>query len=74
MRISSLEKNPAVSGKPARASDPTVNVQKVCGMNRRMPPIAEMLFEWTAWMSDPAPRNSSALKNPWVNRWKIDAV
>ena len=29
-----------------------------------------MLFEWTAWITEPAPRKSSALKNAWVNRWK----
>jgi hypothetical protein len=74
MRISSFEKNPAVSGNPASASDPIVKVQNVQGMKRRSPPIAEMLFECTAWMSEPAPRNSSALKKPWVKRWKIDAV
>ena len=69
-----MEKNPAVSGKPASASDPMVNVQNVCGMKRRRPPMSEMLFEWTAWMSDPAPRNRRALKKPWVKRWKTEAV
>jgi hypothetical protein len=29
-----------------------------------------MLFECTAWISDPAARNSRPLKNAWVNRWK----
>ena len=29
-----------------------------------------MLLECTAWITEPAPRNSSALKNACVNRWK----
>ena len=33
-----------------------------------------MLLEWTAWITDPAPRNSNALKNACVNRWNIAAV
>ena len=33
-----------------------------------------MLFECTAWITEPAPRNSSALKNACVNRWKKPAV
>ena len=39
----------------------------------RRPPISLMLFEWAAWITEPAPRNSSALKNAWVNRWNIAA-
>ena len=27
----------------------------------------------SAWMTEPAPRNSSALKKAWVKRWKIAA-
>jgi len=26
------------------------------------------------WLAEPAPRNSSALKKAWVNRWKTAAV
>ena len=33
-----------------------------------------MLLECTAWITEPAPRKSSALKNAWVNRWKKPAV
>ena len=33
-----------------------------------------MLLEWTAWITDPAPRKSSALKNACVNRWKKAAL
>jgi hypothetical protein len=29
---------------------------------------------WTAWMTEPEPRNSRPLKKPWVIRWKIAAV
>ena len=32
-----------------------------------------MLLEWAAWITDPAPRNSNALKNACVNRWNIAA-
>jgi NADH-quinone oxidoreductase subunit L len=28
----------------------------------------------TAWITEPAPRNSSALKSPWVRRWKKPAA
>ena len=69
-----MEKNPAVSGNPASASEPMMNVQNVCGMGFRMPPMSDMLLLCTAWISDPEPRNSSALKKPWVNRWKMPAV
>ena len=33
-----------------------------------------MLLEWTAWITDPAPRKSNALKNAWVKRWKKAAL
>ena len=33
-----------------------------------------MLLEWTAWITDPAPRKRSALKKAWVKRWKSPAV
>ena len=50
------------------------NVQNVIGSFFRSPPISLMLFECTAWITDPAPRNSNALKKAWVNRWKNPAV
>jgi hypothetical protein len=33
-----------------------------------------MLFECTAWITAPEPRNSRALKNACVHRWKNPAV
>ena len=59
---------------PASASEPITNVQYVYGMYLRSPPMSDMLFECTAWITDPAPRNSSALKKAWVKRWKSPAV
>ena len=59
---------------PARASEPISIVQNVTGIDFRRPPMSLMLFECTAWITEPAPRNSSALKNAWVNRWKNPAV
>ena len=71
---SSFDQKPASGGTPARASDPIRNVQNVMGNLFRSPPISLMLFECTAWITAPDPRNSSALKNAWVNRWKNPAV
>ena len=71
--ISSFEKNPENGGTPASAAEPIRKVQKVTLMSFRSPPISLMLFECTAWITDPAPRNSNALKNAWVNRWNIAA-
>src|SRR5918996_4812749 len=72
--ISSFDQNPAKGGMPARAREPITNVQNVRGIGFLSPPISLMLFEWTAWITEPAPRNSSALKKAWVNRWNIAAV
>ncbi len=36
--------------------------------------MSDMLLEWTAWMTDPAPRNSNDLKNACVKRWNSPAV
>ncbi len=38
----------------------------VTGMYLRMPPIADISLECTAWMMQPAQRNSSALNMAWV--------
>ena len=61
---------------PASASDPIRNVQNVIGMYLRRPPISRMSNEWCVplWLTDPAPRNSSALKNACVKRWKTAAT
>ena len=41
---------------------------------RQMPPILRMsCSSLIAWITDPAQRNSSALKKAWVMRWNIDA-
>ena len=71
--ISSFEKNPDSPGTPPSAADPIRNVQNVTFMSFRSPPISLMSFECTAWITEPAPRNSSALKNACVNRWNIAA-
>ena len=72
--ISSFENKPAVSGKPASESAPIVKVMNVKGIARRKPPMRSM-----SWMpaiapiTEPAPMNSSALKNACVIRWKSPA-
>ena len=71
--ISSLEKNPANGGTPASASEPITKVAYVSFMCFRRPPMSLMLLEWAAWITEPAPRNSNALKNACVNRWNIAA-
>ena len=50
-----------------------MNVQNVIGMYLRRPPMSFFMSkEWCEpeWLTEPAPRNSSALKNAWVKRWK----
>ena len=71
--ISSFEKNPDSGGTPARASAPIMNVTYVTRMGLRRPPMSFMSFECTAWITEPAPRNSRALKNACVNRWNTAA-
>ena len=73
-RISSFDQNPAKGITPASDTDPITKVQKVTGILRRRPPMSLMLLEWTAWMTDPAPRNNRALKKAWVKRWNSPAV
>ena len=73
-RISSFEKKPDISGKPARAMAPTVKVTNVKGMALRKPPIRSS--DWMpliAPITEPAPMNSSALKKAWVMRWNSPA-
>ena len=53
-----------------------MKVQKVIGMYLRSPPMsAFMSNEWCVppWLTEPAPRNSSALKNACVKRWNTAA-
>ena len=48
--------------------------QKVIGMFFRRPPMWRMSCSpFSAWITLPAPRNSSALKNACVIRWKMPA-
>ena len=51
-----------------------MNVVNVVGMYFFRPPISLMLLLCTAWMTEPEPRNSSALKKAWVKRWNTPAV
>ncbi len=74
-RISSFDQKPASGKIPASAADPITKVQNVVGMRFRSPPISRMSKVCPApWLTDPAPRNSSALKKAWVKRWKTAAV
>ncbi len=50
------------------------NVPCVIGILRRSPPISRMSLVCTAWITLPAPRKSSALKQACVARWKSEAV
>ena len=70
--IASLEKKPANGGMPHSARLPISIVTQVIGMYLRSPPMRRMSCSWCmAMIAEPAPRNSSALKNACVIRWKI---
>ena len=72
-----MDQKPANGKMPASASVPIMNVQNVIGMYLRRPPMSFFMSkEWCAplWLTDPAPRNRSALKKAWVNRWNTAAV
>ncbi|CFO06836.1 Uncharacterised protein [Bordetella pertussis] len=57
---------------PTSASVPSRKVIQVMGMYLRRPPMLRMSWSWCMpMMTEPAPRNSSALKKAWVIRWKI---
>ena len=74
-RISSFDQKPANGGTPAIASQPTMNVAAVIGMNFRSRPIRRMsCSSCMPWITDPDPRNSSALKKACVTMWKIAAT
>ena len=71
----SLEKKPANPGVPIRARVPMSEVIQVIGMYLRKPPILRMSCSWCiAMITEPAARNSSALKKAWVPRWKMLAA
>jgi hypothetical protein len=55
---------------PINASEPSSEVIQVIGMYLRTPPIQRMSWLWCMPMiTEPAPRNSSALKKACVIRW-----
>ena len=59
---------------PISARVPITMVQKVTGMYLRRPPMRRMSCSWCmAMITEPAPRNSSALKKAWVIRWNTAA-
>ena len=54
---------------------PTAYTTNVRGIALRRPPILRMsCSSWQPWITDPAERNSSALKNAWAIRWNIAAA
>ena len=60
---------------PASASVPIHIRMKVCGALRHdAAHLAHVLLVLQAWITEPAPRNSSALKKAWVIRWNIAAA
>ena len=72
-----MDQKPASGKTPASASDPIMKVTNVIGMYLRSPPMSFFMSkEWCEpeWLTEPAPRNSSALKNAWVKRWKTAPV
>ena len=51
-----------------------MNVTAVIGISLRSAPMRRMSCSWCMpWMTEPEPRNSSALKNAWVTMWKMAA-
>ena len=72
-RIESFEKNPESGGIPVSASAPIRNARYVPGRKRLRPPIFRMSCSpISAWMTSPAARKRSALKNACVIRWNIE--
>ena len=70
--IESFEKNPAKGGMPMSASDPIRKAIFVTGSSRPTPASLRMSCSPArAWMTTPAARKRSALKNACVIRWNI---
>ena len=68
-------KKPAKGGMPAIASVAINMVPWVHGSREASPPMRRMSCSSDiAWITEPAPRNSSALKKACVIRWKMPAV
>ena len=56
---------------PAMATLPIHMVRKVTGILSLSPPMQRMSCSpLMAWMTEPEPRKSRALKKAWVIRWK----
>ena len=71
-RISSLEKNPESGGTPAMAAAESVIAAQVHGSFRASPPIFRMSCSWWhAWITDPDPKKSAALKKACVTTWNM---
>src|ERR1039458_8822671 len=74
-RIASLEKKPANPGTPEMASVAINMVPKVVLIFPCSAPMCCIsCWPLMAWITEPAPRNSSALKNAWVKTWKTPAA
>ena len=70
--IASFDQKPAKIGMPASESEPIRNVQRVYGIDFARPPILRMSCSPSRWwITSPAARKSSALKNACVTRWNI---
>ena len=73
--MSSFDQKPEKGGTPAMASQPTMKVMAVIGIRARSIPMRRMsCSSCMPWITEPAPRNSSALKKAWVTMWKIAAT
>ena len=69
-----MDQKPENGGTPEMASQPTMNAPAVIGMSLRSAPMRRMsCSSCMPWITDPAPRNSSALKKAWVIMWKMAA-
>ena len=63
-----------MNGNATSAPEPMAMHQNGSGNCLRKPPILKMSCSWcSARITEPAERNSNALKNAWVIRWKIAA-
>ena len=72
--MKSFEIKPAVSGKAVSASEPISIIAQVKGMTFRKPPMRRMSWlSASVWMTAPAHRNRSALKQACVKRWNMPA-
>ena len=66
--MGSLVKNPENGGMPMMARYARPKVTEVIGITRASPPYRRMFTSsFMPCMTDPAPRNRPALKNPWAS-------